>query len=443
MADIVVDFRKREGTVKPLHGLNNGPVCYDSCIDVSGYYKEAGIPFVRLHDTDWPNPRQVDIVHIFPNFDADPEDPASYDFEQTDDIITAIAATNAQIIYRLGASIEHQRSKMHVFPPKDNKKWAQICVGIIRHYNHGWAKGFHYGIRYWEIWNEADGGDGKMWNGTAQQHHEMYCVASKAIKALDPSLKVGGYAACALRSNFMHEFLEYCVKEKAPLDFFSWHLYFRHIAEVEENSAYIMNLLDKYGFGGIETILDEWNYFESEYWGKIWTAPGYENSARAREEIFEKQKNMIGAAFCAAVMIRMQTLPVDIAAYYDGQPTALFCGLFNPYGNSRKTFHTFKAFQELYSLKIRVHAVCGDKNIYCGASGESGNGCILVSNYEGSAREYSLEVQGLDGENTLRVHLLDECYNLDRIYSVSCCGNATLTLPLQQNAVAMIKVTTA
>ena len=44
----------------------------------------------------------------------------------------------------------------HTFPPKDPEKWARICEHIIRHYTEGWADGYHYNIRYWEIWNEPE-----------------------------------------------------------------------------------------------------------------------------------------------------------------------------------------------------------------------------------------------------------------------------------------------
>ena len=44
----------------------------------------------------------------------------------------------------------------HVFPPKDFQKWAEICEHIIMHYNEGWANGFHYGIKYFEVWFEPD-----------------------------------------------------------------------------------------------------------------------------------------------------------------------------------------------------------------------------------------------------------------------------------------------
>ena len=60
--------------------------------------------------------------------------------------------------FRLGATIEnfHFLRAYHIYPPKDFHKWARICAGIVRHYNEGWAGGYHFGIRYWEIWNEPD-----------------------------------------------------------------------------------------------------------------------------------------------------------------------------------------------------------------------------------------------------------------------------------------------
>ena len=49
---IKVNFDKINGSVKPLHGINNGPLSNEAVVDTSIYYKEIGIPFVRLHDTD-------------------------------------------------------------------------------------------------------------------------------------------------------------------------------------------------------------------------------------------------------------------------------------------------------------------------------------------------------------------------------------------------------
>ena len=57
------------------------------------------------------------------------------------------------------------------------------------HYNQGWARGFHDGIRYWEFWNEPDG---LFWSGTPQQFYALYEKTARALKSVDPTLKVGG-----------------------------------------------------------------------------------------------------------------------------------------------------------------------------------------------------------------------------------------------------------
>jgi xylan 1,4-beta-xylosidase len=152
--EILVDSSQTAGVLRPLHGVNSGPLCAGDTLDLSAYHRQAGFPLVRLHDCHWPNADVVDIHVIFPDFLADPRLPQSYDFRRTDDYLRSILATGAKIVFRLGESIEHTKRKYHVHPPADPDKWADICLGIVRHYNDGWADGFRHDIRYWEIWNE-------------------------------------------------------------------------------------------------------------------------------------------------------------------------------------------------------------------------------------------------------------------------------------------------
>lgn len=100
----------------------------------------------------------MDIHNIFPDADADPTLPSSYDFAFTDWLLTRLKRQGVEPFYRLGTSIEnsHRLRARYIDPPRDPKKWAQICEGIVRHYNEGWADGYQMGITYWEIWNEPD-----------------------------------------------------------------------------------------------------------------------------------------------------------------------------------------------------------------------------------------------------------------------------------------------
>ena len=149
-AELTVDCSRSEGTVRPLHGVNSGPIHAGEPLDLSAYHRELGVPLTRLHDCHWPNPDVVDIHVLFPDFKADPSRPESYDFSRTDDYLQAILNTGSGIVFRLGESIEHSKKKHHVHPAADAEKWAAVCLSIVRHYNDGWANGFHHKIRYWD-----------------------------------------------------------------------------------------------------------------------------------------------------------------------------------------------------------------------------------------------------------------------------------------------------
>ena len=181
-AVVTADFsRKTRERIKPLHGVNNSPLSLGS---PPPGFREAGIPFCRLHDTAgaYGGAHYVDIPNVFPDFDADPAKPESYDFAFTDAYLTQLHAAGTEIFYRLGVTIEnHYGIKgYHNHPPADPEKWAEICAGVVRHYNHGWAHGFRFGIRYWEIWNEPE--NPPMWSGTKEEYFHLYRVASIRLK---------------------------------------------------------------------------------------------------------------------------------------------------------------------------------------------------------------------------------------------------------------------
>ena len=260
-------------------------------------------------------------------------------------MLLAIDRLGAKPIYRLGESIDHSIFKRYARPPKDFEKWTRICVNIIRHYNEGWAGGFTLGISYWEIWNEPDLGN-EMWDGgTAQQYRDLYKTAVAGIKALDPSLKVGG---CALAGvlDFAEDFFRQCAREAIPLDFFSFHLYYRRMEQLESYVTAIDRLLAKYGLSHVERIFDEWNYFGSDDMPdlELWRAIRDAERGLVAKSLFETAQSEIGASFAAASMIEMNRLPVDIATYYDGQPKLRYCGLFDRYAVPQKTYHAFRAY---------------------------------------------------------------------------------------------------
>jgi hypothetical protein len=200
MVNIKVDTNKKIKNIKPMHAVGQPPfgggfLKFDfSPIE---HLKNANIPYSRLHDVNgaFGGNRFVDIPNIFRDFDADENDPASYDFAFTDVLIEAMYSYEVKPIFRLGVTIENQCNikSYTIDPPKDFSKWARICEHIIRHYNEGWADGYTYGIEYWEIWNEPD--NPKMWTGSFDEFYDLYVTTARHLKSCFPNLKIGGYSS--------------------------------------------------------------------------------------------------------------------------------------------------------------------------------------------------------------------------------------------------------
>ena len=181
---LFADFNNVVGKIKPMHCGNGGPRVGGRTLPLNftNEFMEMGIPYTRLHDIEYPYGLNqfVDVHCIFPDFDADVNDPASYNFKPTDDYLNAIVNAGCKVFYRLGESIDHFPKPLYIHPPKSAKKWAEICEHIIMHYNEGWADGFNMGIEYWEIWNEPD--NRKMWTGTPEEFFELYSVTANHLK---------------------------------------------------------------------------------------------------------------------------------------------------------------------------------------------------------------------------------------------------------------------
>ena len=333
--------------VRPLHGVNSGPLQGGGTLDLSPLWKEAGFPIARLHDCHWPNPDVVDLHVLFPNPSADPDDPASYDFSKTDEFVRATHETGAAIVFRLGESIEHGTIRKHVHPPADPEQWTRAAIGVIRHYTEGWANGFRYPIQYWEIWNEPDNRPA-MWSGTDDDFLRLYSVAGRGIKNRFPHLNVGGPAignTGELKGEeltpppFLVRFLTHCRETEAPLDFFSWHCYTNDPTELARRGRAIRRLLDAHGFGATKTEshLNEWNYLPDNDWSGMLS-----RDPAARERFFHRAGDVEGAAFCAAALIELQDSPVDVANLFTAEANGF--GPFNVYGGPRPVFSALKAF---------------------------------------------------------------------------------------------------
>ena len=443
-----VDFARTNGVIRALHGLNKGPLAAGGLIDVIAAQRELAVPLIRLHDCHWPNPDVVDLHAVFPNFSADPAVATNYDFVRTDEYLAATRQTGAKIVYRLGESIEHTATKRFIHPPADPAHWAQICLGVIRHYNEGWANGFRHDIRYWEIWNEPENRPA-MWSGTDEDYFRLYCVAARAIKDRYPGLKVGGPAVGASGhfsegvfrpTAFVTNFLARCRREAVPLDFFSWHCYTADPTEPGRRARAIRQLLDAHGFLSTEIHLNEWNYLPGDSWAPL--ARTAEPAARQRYH--EEMAGAPGAAFITAVLLDLQDAPVDAANLFHGELGGF--GLFNEHGVAQPNFHALRAFRELLRTPQRVEVQGGDRNRVFAVAGLNPTGTeagILLATLAATNSETRLAAVHLpwNGMTRVETHRVDQAHSFSLAdLSTNAPGAVEVALPGNGPAVIFLRL---
>lgn len=433
MNNITVDFSKSHGSMKPLHGMNNAPVDLVFKDFLKKFLTDTGAPFCRLHDTKvGMDARIATITTMFPDFSKDVNDPASYDFIITDYYINSIIEAGSSIFFRLGQSIEWGPDKHYIAPPADYQKWAEICEHIIRHYTEGWADGFYYDIKYWEIWNEPE--MPPMWTGTKEQFFDLYTVASKHLKKCFPHLNFGGYASCGFatvtRENptehektlipYFHDFLEHIQKEQAPMDFFSWHIYSLNIEEAMIHARYAREELDKAGFKSCETFLTEWNHIDGR-----------------------KRRGMVGSCYVESMLCGLQCDGfLDGATYYAASSALSYNGVYDfMTDDPEKPYFAFSAFQSMYRLGTFVKPEFDLNNAYaCAAKNESEGAFVLVNPSE-EEKLFTISLKNLLENTNVEFYILDEAHDLAHIQSVSSNGTEfEITYKLGAQSILLLKL---
>ncbi len=440
MDTLKFDLSKNDSSIKILNATNGGPWATKGWDhdDISKQvrtnfftYKAARIPYSRNHDSAvvsvYGGPYSHDVTHIFPRFEADPDDPASYDFACTDNDIQTCLAAGTKTFFRLGQTIEHQVKKHGTLPPKDFKKWAVICEHIISHYTEGWADGFYYDMPYWEIWNEPDldpddSDNKRTWGGTKAQFFDFYEIAAKHLKAHFPHLKIGGPAVSG-KVDWSEDFLCEMQKRNVPIDFFSWHVYLYDIQKLTDRANKMKALLVRYGYGDAESILNEWNYV------KGWKG----------EEYLYTIKQHIGlknASFITACMSAAQHCSIDMLMYYDTRP-GIWCGIFEYYTHQTlKGYYPMMWYGKFYDMQYLTYATTEITDVYslC-AVDKNGKSLTMLTHYTDDdtapAKKIRLDF-GRAGEY--------EVYVVDADRDGECIGKFTeLELDLPVHSCLLIK----
>ncbi len=432
MKNVTVNFDKVVGVIKDMNAVNNAPLKKNYTQTRSNFdsYKSLNIPYARTHDSiiGYGSYHKVDITQIFPNFDADVNDPASYDFVLTDEFLERIMDANSKVFFRLGETIEHDIKKYQVNPPKDFKKWAQICEHIIMHLNYGWADGHEYGIEYFEIWNEPNLIDKACWTGSMEEFYDLYKITATHLKKCFPDLKIGGPAFAGVWEDDPNvlNFLKMIKEENVPMDFFSWHRYDKSPEGIYAAVIRSDNVLKMFGLDDRESILDEYNYIND--WGA-----GFVQSVK---DII----GVKGAAFTAGSFLLCQNSPVHMLMYYDARFCA-FNGIWDYYTTEPlPTFYSFKYFDLLKQLGNQVEASVDGEKVYAVGASDGKTKRLMFASFDNDfmADQGQIEVQFNLPAKKVKLNLTT--YKGTDIETEELLENGVLKLTLPAQSVGLIEI---
>ena len=192
------------------------------------------------------------------------------------------------------------------YDPKRLNKWKGLVHAFTQHVVD------RYGIDevlkwYFEVWNEPNLNltpKAGFFEGTRSDYFQLYKASAEAVKAVDTRLKVGGPATSNFiadkrhdgdvldnsksvfydqqhinkqqwKAVWMEEFLDFCAKEKLPVDFISCHAYptdyaldpvsgkgkdaVRYVHSLHDDLLYLQKCLAKSKYPKAEIHITEWS----------------------------------------------------------------------------------------------------------------------------------------------------------------------------------------
>ena len=112
------------------------------------------------------------------------------------------------------------RYRANISSPRDLASWETLIARLVGHWfeRYGRAELVNW---FFEVWNEPN--LPAFFTGRAEDYFALYRATARAIKSIDPQLRVGGPATAA--NGWLTEFLMFCEGEGVPADFVSTHHY--------------------------------------------------------------------------------------------------------------------------------------------------------------------------------------------------------------------------
>ncbi|WP_295832165.1 hypothetical protein [uncultured Microbacterium sp.] len=292
---LVVDAA-RESTFRSLNGVGGvpGPVAaHPDFPDMTPLWREAGVTLVRSFDWVSRLDTRDDPTSLFPDWSADPDDPASYNFAATDAWVDAVHSIGAEVLFTVASSIPKNK-----LPADDVEVYGRVVEHIVRHYSQGWAGGPARPVRLYEFGDQPDFGP-LHFAGRPEEFYAMYRAFCEAVHRVDASLTVGGPSvAFSLEADspYREGFLEFVRENDLPLHFFSF-LWFTDGSRDPMDYRYVARelraVLDGHGFTDTALTLSYWNYLAVP----SSTAPAPEKGAFMAATAIALQDTVIDHAF--------------------------------------------------------------------------------------------------------------------------------------------------
>ncbi|MGI4749850.1 MAG: GH39 family glycosyl hydrolase [Janthinobacterium lividum] len=182
--------------------------------------QELGFRYIRFHGL------LTDDMGVY---QEDKAGKPIYNWQYLDELFDFLQSINIKPFVELGFMPNALASgnktvfwwKGNITPPKDYQKWNMLIKNLLQH----WIQ--RYGEKevktwYFEVWNEPNLKN-LFFSGDQQDYFKLYQETANTIKAVSKDFKVGGPATAG--NSWIPEMINFCVLNKAPIDFISTHTY--------------------------------------------------------------------------------------------------------------------------------------------------------------------------------------------------------------------------
>lgn len=296
----------------------------------------------------------------------------------------------------------------YVSPPKDYARWGELVHAFARHLVE------RYGIDevaawYFEVWNEPNI---DFWAGQPKQstYFQLYAAAAKALKDVNPRLRVGGPATA--QAAWVDLLIAYCAGNHVPIDFVSTHVYGNDSAKdvfgTNENiprrdmvARAVRKVYDQVKHSALPDLPIHWTEYNASYMNEPavtdapFMGPWLANNIRACDGL---TTTMSYWTFSGV----FEEQGVVKTPFYGGY------GLFAAGGIPKAAFHAFRLLHKLGTERIPV-----DSESVLATRRADGTLEIAAWNYAapeeaGAATEMLLSLKGLPaGTHTARIDRVD------------------------------------